>query len=74
MELSYYDTKKLLAVQSAIEAMIEECKGNPDLQEIATDLTYMKGEIRIALSDKEIDEKALPFEKEPKNWHLNSKA
>lgn len=61
MELSNYTRNQLYAVAAAIECTLIDIAGKEMHTELATDLTYMKGEVRMALSDKESDERELPF-------------
>lgn len=61
MELSNYTKEQLRVVKCAIEGMLEEVKGREEFKGLATDLTYMHGEFRLAISDKEFEEVKLPF-------------
>lgn len=61
MELSNYTKDQLISLQVAIECTLSDCRSLKGVECLATDLTYWKGEVIMALSDKEIEENRLPF-------------
>lgn len=63
MQLSDYSKLHLITVKSAIERMLEDTKGETDVLDIRVALTYMNGEIDMAIADKEIEENDLPFKR-----------
>lgn len=62
MELSYYSLSKLNAMERAIKVALKvEADKEESDKPYMTDLTSMLGEVKCAISDKEFEEKALPF-------------
>lgn len=62
MELSYYSKEKLQALEIAISNGIRaEAAKEISNNEHMVELTYMLGEVRCAIDDKEIEERRLKF-------------
>lgn len=59
MELSGYDKSKLQSLLIAVTSGIIDSKES--CQELATDLTWWRGEIEMAIKDNEMEADALPF-------------
>ncbi len=62
MDLSFYSSEKLEATKKAIELAIQtEANKDDSDQDYLVSLTYMLGEVKCAIDDKEIEERQLNF-------------